>query len=84
MTNAAADAKRIADWLRERNLNGIVAFFIEATKPLNSLGAQAAYLLAPLAGGADGILHHMGCILEDPYQVRDFLGHLKRESMSDE
>lgn len=83
MTNEAVDSKRIADWLRERNLNEIAAFFIEATKPLNSLGAQAAYLVAPLVGGQNGPLHDLACILEDPDQVSNFVGHLKRGSTSD-
>lgn len=83
MMEAALDSKRIAEWLRNRNLSEIVAFILDATGPLNALGAQAAYLAAPLMGGQKGVLHELACILEDPCQVRMLIGELKQEIGAD-
>jgi hypothetical protein len=69
--------KEILLWIRERELGDIVASLVEGLDPLTSVGAQIAFLLEPLAGGS---FKHIGELLADPDERRDFIADLREGS----
>lgn len=79
MNKSESASENVARWLRRTGLNGLVATVLEAVGPLTYLGAQVAFLVEPLFGGAEGHIHDFARLLEDPDQVADFVTRLRVE-----
>ena len=71
-----------ADFLRQRGLDGLAAWLLEAAGPLTVLGAQFLYLGGPLLRPAvpPTQLNLLAALLEDPEQARSFAAYLRREA----
>jgi hypothetical protein len=65
----------LARKLRATGMGGMLAVLLEAAGPLSVIGAQVAYLVEPLIGGAE--LRALGRALEDPEQVRQLIDGLR-------
>ena len=73
-----------ADFLRQRGLEGLAAWALEAAGPLAILGAQALYLSRPLLRPAlsDTQLAALADLLEDMDAMRDFSTFLREKGPS--
>jgi hypothetical protein len=69
-----------AQSLRQRGLHQFAAAFLEASGPLNLVGAQLVYLGQPVLSGifAESKLQALGQLLEEPEKTRLFI-HCLRE-----
>lgn len=66
------------DFLRKQGLTGLVAWFLEASGPLNVLGAQALYFGQPFApASASQGLRALADLLEQEDEARAFVALLK-------
>jgi hypothetical protein len=70
---------RLSTWLHRTGLHGFVADLLEAMGPLTYLGAQAAYLLEPMANGVENPIGSFARFLEDPEQISGFIESLREE-----
>jgi len=70
---------RLSTWLHCVGLHGFVADLLEAMGPLMYLGAQAAYLLEPMANGAENPIGSFARFLEDPERISGFIASLREE-----
>lgn len=70
---------RLLAWLQRTGLHDFVADLLEAVGPLTYLGAQAAYLLEPMANGAENPIGNFARFLEDPERVSGFIASLREE-----
>jgi hypothetical protein len=70
-----------AAFLRERRLDGLAAWLLDAAGPLTVLIAQVLYLGGPLFRPTFSSLQVNGLagLLEDPQQARDFAAFLREE-----
>jgi hypothetical protein len=71
-----------AQRLRRWRLNHFAAAFLEASGPLNLIGAQLVYLGQPLLNSLIPN-RHLDCLarlLEDPSRIRAFIDYLQEES----
>lgn len=68
-----------ADTLHRWGLNDLAATFLDASGPLNLLGAQLVYLGQPILNQivTDGQLHALANVLEDPKQTQAFSAYLR-------
>jgi hypothetical protein len=73
-----------ADFLRQRGLEGLATWALEAAGPLAILGAQALYLSRPLLRPAlsDTQLTALAGLLEDRDEMRDFTTFLREKGPS--
>ncbi|MFH1635279.1 MAG: hypothetical protein ABIG63_14905 [Chloroflexota bacterium] len=71
-----------ADLLCRWGVQDIVAALLEATGPLNLLGAQAVYLGQPLLNQIlpAGHLDALANLLEDPEEIQAFSSFLRQKS----
>jgi hypothetical protein len=74
-----SQSSRLSTWLHRAGLHGFVADLLEAMGPLTYLGAQAAYLLEPMASGAENPIGNFARFLEDPDRVSGFIANLREE-----
>jgi hypothetical protein len=66
------------DFLRRQGLTGLAAWFLEASGPLNILGAQLLYLGQPFApDSATPGLRALADLLEQEDEARAFIALLK-------
>jgi hypothetical protein len=67
-----------AESLRRHNLDGLVAWFLEAGAPLTVLGAQLIYMTQPFLGGKEesNVIAHM---LEEKEASTAFARYLRGE-----
>ena len=66
------------DFLRKQGLTELAAWFLEASGPLNLLGAQLLYLGQPLAPvSASSGLRALADLLEQEAEARAFIDLLK-------
>jgi hypothetical protein len=66
------------DFLRKQGLTGLAAWFLEASGPLNVLGAQLVYLGQPFAPvSASQGLRELANLLEQEDEARAFIDLLK-------
>ena len=70
-----------ADFLRQRGLEDLVAWALEAAGPLAILGAQAFYLAGPLLRPvwSNGQLEALAGLLEDHREALAFAAFLREE-----
>jgi hypothetical protein len=76
--------KSYQEWaqrLRRLGLNQFAAAFLEASGPLNLIGAQLVYISQPLLSGlvSDQKLSALARVLEDPGQTEAFIYSLREE-----
>ncbi len=73
---------RLVRALRAWGLNGLAAALLESGGPLTFLGAQALYFGAPFLEpfGAEGDLHALAQLLEDPAAVHALAGRLAEKA----
>jgi hypothetical protein len=79
MNRDETSTDRIAHWLHRAGLNEPAAFLLDAAGPLLPFGAQVAFLLNPLFGGAKNSLNDLAQMLEDPSQVSLLVDNLRSE-----
>ena len=66
------------DFLRRQGLTELAAWFLEASGPLNVLGAQLLYLGQPFApASANQGLRALADLLEQEEEARNFIALLK-------
>lgn len=75
----------ITEWavrLRRWGVHQFAAALLEASGPLNLIGAQLVYLGQPVLNGvfADRHLSTLAELLEDPGQTQAFIHHLREET----
>jgi hypothetical protein len=70
-----------SDRLRQWGLNQFAAAFLEASGPLNLIGAQLVYLGQPVLSSviADRQLNALAEVLEDPGQTQAFIDSLRED-----
>ena len=68
--------------LRQRGLHQFVATLLEASEPLNLVGAQLVYLGQPVISGVveDGKLQTLAQLLEEPELTKLFIRSLREDS----
>ena len=70
---------RLTAWLHAVGLHDLIADLLEAMGPLTYLGAQVAYLLEPMAHGAENPIGKIARFLDDPERVSGFIANLREE-----
>lgn len=72
---------RWADFLRQRGLESLAAWALEALAPVSALGAQALYFGSPLLRPAFSAsqIESLADLLEDPAETRAFAAFLREE-----
>lgn len=68
---------RWAESLRRHNIDGLVAWFLEAGAPLTVIGAQVIYMTQPFIGGKDS--NGIAQMLEDEKESTVFAHYLRDE-----
>jgi len=81
LLKARASWPQWAEFLRQRRLEGLAVWVLEAVGPLAILGAQALYLGGPLIRPAvpDAQLEALAGMLEDRDELRDFTAFLREK-----
>ena len=71
-----------ADRLKQWGLQDFAAYALEATKPINLVGAQLVYVSQPLLGGIFPTTHlnALASLLEEPEETQDFISLLREEA----
>ena len=84
LTEARASWPTWADFLRQRGLEDLVAWALEAAGPLTVLGAQMLHFSSPLLrpGPSSGQVEAFAGLLEDHHEMRAFAALLRKEPPS--
>ena len=71
-----------ADHLKQWRLQDFAAFALEASGPINLVGAQLVYISQPLLGGIFPKTHlnTLARLLEEPQETQDFISLLREET----
>jgi hypothetical protein len=83
LPEARASWPRWAEFLRNRRLEGLVAWALEAAGPLTVLGAQALYLGGPLLRPAfsNGQIGALASLLEESSEAQAFAAFLREDKL---
>ena len=69
-----------AESLRRYKLDGLVAWFLEASAPLTAVGAQMIYMTQPFLGGNDS--KTIAQMLEEEEETLGFVRYLRDKDRS--